>query len=289
VDVEPDTLNMDPRALEAAITPATRAVIPVHFGGLPVDLDAISAIARQHGLILIEDAAHAIGAEYKGQMIGSIGDFTCFSFYPNKNMTTGEGGAVTTSREEFVETLKVMRLHGLSADAWRRFASKRLILSEAISPGFKYNMTDLQASLGIHQLRRLPEFLARREQIADYYDEVLTDDLGVRRQYRPNPIHGTRHALHLYVLMLDLAAFRASRNEIVEALLAENIGAAIHYRALHSQPFYERTYGYQLSDFPVAGQVGESILTIPCSPGMSDDDTDSVVRGVKKILNYYRK
>ena len=289
VDVEPDTLNMDPRALEAAITPATRAVIPVHFGGLPVDLDAISAIARQHGLILIEDAAHAIGAEYKGRMIGSFGDFTCFSFYPNKNMTTGEGGAVTTSREEFVETLKVMRLHGLSADAWRRFASKRLILSEAISPGFKYNMTDLQASLGIHQLRRLPEFLSRREQIADYYDEVLTDDLGVRRQYRPNPIHGTRHALHLYVLMLDLAAFRASRNEIVEALLAENIGAAIHYRALHSQPFYERTYGYELSDFPVAGQVGESILTIPCSPGMSDDDTDSVVRGVKKILNYYRK
>jgi len=289
VDVEPDTLNMDPRALEAAITPATRAVIPVHFGGLPVDLDAISAIARQHGLLLIEDAAHAIGAEYKGQMIGSIGDFTCFSFYPNKNMTTGEGGAVTTSREEYVETLKVMRLHGLSADAWRRFASKRLILSEAISPGFKYNMTDLQASLGIHQLRRLPEFLSRREQIADYYDEVLTDDLGVRRQYRPNPIHGTRHALHLYVLMLDLAAFRASRNEIVEALLAENIGAAIHYRALHSQPFYERTYGYELSDFPVAGQVGESILTIPCSPGMSDDDTDSVVRGVKKILNYYRK
>jgi dTDP-4-amino-4,6-dideoxygalactose transaminase len=289
VDVDPDTLNMDPLALEAAITPATRAVIPVHFGGLPVDLDPISELCRDNNLILIEDAAHAIGAEYKGRMIGSFGDFTCFSFYPNKNMTTGEGGAVTTSREEFVETLKVMRLHGLSADAWRRFASKRLILSEAISPGFKYNMTDIQASLGIHQLRRLPEFLNRREEIADYYDGAISDSWGVRRQYRPDPKLGTRHALHLYVLVLDLNAFSVSRNEVVEALLAENIGAAIHYRALHMQPFYERTYGYELEDFPIAGEIGESILTIPCSPGMSNDDADTVVRGLKKVLNYYRR
>ena len=289
VDVDAHTLNIDPLALEAALTSRTRAVIPVHFGGLPCDMDAISAICRDNNLILIEDAAHAIGAEYKGQMIGSIGDFTCFSFYPNKNMTTGEGGAVTTSREEFVETLKVMRLHGLSADAWRRFASKRLILSEAISPGFKYNMTDLQASLGIHQLRRLPEFLLRREEIADYYDSVIPDSWGVTRQFRPDPSLGTRHALHLYVLMLDLKAFSVSRNEIVEALLAENIGAAIHYRALHAQPFYERTYGYALADFPIAGDIGESILTIPCSPGMSDDDAETVVRGVHKVLSYYRR
>jgi dTDP-4-amino-4,6-dideoxygalactose transaminase len=289
VDVDPHTLNMDPMALEAALTPATRAVIPVHFGGLPCDMDAISAICRDNNLILIEDAAHAIGAEYNGRMIGSIGDLTCFSFYPNKNMTTGEGGAIATSRDEYVETLKVMRLHGLSADAWRRFASKRLILSEAISPGFKYNMTDLQASLGIHQLRRLPEFLLRREEIADYYDAAIPDSWGVTRQFRPDPSLGTRHALHLYVLMLDPNAFTVGRNEIVEALLAENIGAAIHYRALHAQPFYERTYGYELADFPIAGDIGESILTIPCSPGMSDDDAETVVRGLQKILNYYRR
>lgn len=289
VDVDPHTLNMDPIELAAALTPATRAVIPVHFGGLPCDMDAISAICRDNNLMLIEDAAHAIGAEYKGKMIGSIGDFTCFSFYPNKNMTTGEGGAVTTSREEFVETLKVMRLHGLSADAWRRFASKRLILSEAISPGFKYNMTDIQASLGIHQLRRLPEFLLRREAIADFYDSTISESWGLRRQYRPDPASGTRHALHLYVLLLDLKAFTVGRNEIVEALLAENIGAAIHYKALHGQPFYERTYGYELNDFPIAGEIGESILTIPCSPGMSDDDAHTVVRGLRKILNYYRR
>jgi dTDP-4-amino-4,6-dideoxygalactose transaminase len=289
VDVDPNTLNIDPVALAAAITPATKAVIPVHFGGLPCDMDAITAICRDNNLILIEDAAHAIGAVYKGQMVGSIGDFTCFSFYPNKNMTTGEGGAITTNREEFVETLKVMRLHGLSADAWRRFASKRLILSEAISPGFKYNMTDLQASLGIHQLRRLPEFLNRREQIADFYDEAISDDLGLRRQYRPDPASGTRHALHLYVLMLDLNAFSVNRNEMVEALLAENIGAAIHYRALHAQPFYREQYGYQMSDFPIAGDIGETILTIPCSPGMSDDDADTVVSGLKKVLTYYRR
>jgi dTDP-4-amino-4,6-dideoxygalactose transaminase len=289
VDVDPNTLNIDPVALAAAITPATKAVIPVHFGGLPCDMDAITAICRDNNLILIEDAAHAIGAVYKGRMVGSIGDFTCFSFYPNKNMTTGEGGAITTNREEFVETLKVMRLHGLSADAWRRFASKRLILSEAISPGFKYNMTDLQASLGIHQLRRLPEFLNRREQIADFYDEAISEDLGLRRQYRPDPASGTRHALHLYVLLLDLKAFSVSRNEVVEALLAENIGAAIHYRALHAQPFYRDRYGYDMSDFPVAGDIGETILTIPCSPGMSDDDADTVVHGLKKVLNYYRR
>ena len=289
VDVDPYTLNLDPMALEAALTSATRAVIPVHFGGLPCDMDAISAFCRDNDLILIEDAAHAIGAEYKGQMIGSLGDFTCFSFYPNKNMTTGEGGAVTTNREEFVETLKVMRLHGLSADAWRRFASKRLILSEAISPGFKYNMTDLQASLGIHQLRRLPQFLSRREEIADYYDTAIPESWGVRKQYRPDPALGTRHALHLYVLILEQGAFSVSRNEIVEALLAENIGAAIHYRALHAQPFYQQTYGYELADFPTAGDLGENILTIPCSPGMTDDDAETVVRGVRKILDYYRR
>jgi dTDP-4-amino-4,6-dideoxygalactose transaminase len=289
VDVDPRTLNIDTAALAAAITPRTRAVIPVHFGGLPCDMDEITAICRERGIIIIEDAAHAIGAEYDGRMIGSISDFTCFSFYPNKNMTTGEGGAVCTDRDEFVERLKVLRLHGLSADAWRRFASKRLILSEAVVPGFKYNMTDLQAALGIHQLRRLPEFLARREELARYFDDTISDEWGLRRQFRPALGSGSRHALHLYVLVLDLAAFKVSRNEIVEALLAENLGAAIHYRALHMQPFYEKTYGFKASDFPVASEVGESILTIPCSPGMSDEDAESVVMGVQKVLGAYRR
>ena len=289
VDVDPRTLNIDTAALEAAITPATRAVIPVHFGGLPCDMDEITQIARHHGIIVIEDAAHAIGAEYRGRMIGSISDFTCFSFYPNKNMTTGEGGAVCTDREEFVERLKVLRLHGLSADAWRRFASKRLILSEAVVPGYKYNMTDLQAALGIHQLRRLPEFLERREQIAAFYDDAISDAWGLRRQFRPLVGSGSRHALHLYVLMLDMAEFRVSRNEIVEALLAENIGAAIHYRALHMQPFYANKYDFKPSDYPVAAEIGESILTLPCSPGMSDMDAESVVVAVDKVLSAYRR
>ncbi len=289
VDVDPHTLNLDASALEAAITPATRAIMPVHFGGLPCEMAEISAIARDHNLLIIEDAAHAIGARYRGQMVGSIGDFTCFSFYPNKNITTGEGGAVSTSRDEFVERLKVLRLHGLSADAWQRFASKHLILSEAVTPGFKYNLTDLEASLGLHQLRRLPEFLRRRQQIAAFYDEAISDDWGVRRQFRPALGADTTHALHLYVLILDESAFRVSRNQIVEALLAENIGAAIHYRALHVQPYYAQRYGYQPDDFPVAARVGESILTIPCSPGMSDEDADSVARGVCKVLSAYRR
>jgi dTDP-4-amino-4,6-dideoxygalactose transaminase len=289
VDIDPVTLNMDPAALEAAFTPATRAVIPVHFGGLPCAMDEIGAICRERGAWVIEDAAHAIGAEYRGRMIGSISDFTCFSFYPNKNMTTGEGGAIATNHADRVEQLKVLRLHGLSADAWRRFASKRLILSEAVVPGYKYNMTDLQASLGIHQLRRLPEFMLRRERLADFYDEVIPDEWGVRRQYRPIVGTGNRHALHLYVLILDEDAFSASRNQIVEALLAENIGAAIHYRGVHVQPYYEREYGYRAEDFPVAASIGDRILTIPLSPGMSDADADSVVFGVRKVLDHYRR
>jgi dTDP-4-amino-4,6-dideoxygalactose transaminase len=289
VDVDPHTLNIDPAAIEAAITPATRALMPVHFGGLPCDMDAIAAIARKHDLLIIEDAAHAIGARYHGQMVGSIGDFTCFSFYPNKNMTTGEGGAVCTNHDESVESLKVLRLHGLSADAWRRYASKRLIISEAISPGFKYNMTDLQASLGIHQLARLPEFQRRREEIAAFYDDAILDEWGLRRQYRPALDSASSHALHLYVLILDPDAFSVGRNQIVDALLAENIGAAIHYRALHTEPFFAKQYGHRPSDMPVAAEIGDNILTIPCSPGMSDEDAESVVRGLRKVLNHYRR
>jgi dTDP-4-amino-4,6-dideoxygalactose transaminase len=204
-------------------------------------------------------------------------------------MTTGEGGAVATNHDDLVEQLQVLRLHGLSADAWRRFATKRLILSHAIMPGFKYNMTDLQASLGLHQLRRLPELQARRQQIAAYYDEAIRDEWGLRRQYRPALDDDTSHALHLYVLILDPTAFRVDRNEIVEALLAENIGAAIHYRALHTEPYYADRYGYQPADYPVANAIGENILTIPCSPGMSDEDAESVVRGVRKVLSFYRR
>lgn len=288
VDIDPVTLNMDPARVEAAITPRTKAIIPVHFGGLPCDMDQIMEVANRHGLVVIEDAAHAVGARYRGRKVGSIGHLTSFSFYPNKNLTTGEGGMVTTDNDHWAEKLRVYRLHGLSGDAWKRFTSRRLILSQSIVPGYKYNMTDLQASLGLHQLQKLERFLEVREQYAKLYDQAFSHLPGVRLQPRPTT-DGTRHGLHLYVLILDTDQLTVSRDEVINALLAENIGAALHYRALHTHPFYREKYGYKPEDYPHAYQVGESILSLPLTPGMSAADLQDVIDGVEKVLGFYRR
>lgn len=288
VDIDRTTLNIDPVRIEAAITPRTRAIIPVHFGGLPCDMDPIIDIADRHDLIVIEDAAHAVGTRYRGRMIGSIGHLTNFSFYPNKNLTTIEGGAITTNDESWVEKLQIYRMHGLSRDAWKRYSSRRLMLSQAVLPGFKYNMTDVQASLGIHQLRKLEGFLEVREQYASLYDKAFAQLPGVTLQPRPIA-HGTRHGLHLYVLILDPGQFTVGRNEIIDALLAENIGAALHYRALHAHPYYREKYGYKPEDYPDAYQIGERILTLPLTPCMTNRDVRDVIRAVEKVLNYYRR
>ncbi|MCG3209393.1 MAG: UDP-4-amino-4-deoxy-L-arabinose--oxoglutarate aminotransferase [Anaerolineae bacterium] len=286
VDIDPISLNIDPAQIKAAITPRTRAIIPVHFGGLPCDLDVIVEIANQAGLIVIEDAAHAVGTRYNNRMIGSIGHLTNFSFYPNKNLTTVEGGMITTNNETWANKLQVYRLHGLSRDAWKRYSSHRLMLSHAILPGYKYNMTDVQASLGLHQLRKLERFLEVREQYASRYDEAFARFPGVTLQPRPiTP--GMRHGLHLYVLILDPAHFSIDRNEIINALLAENIGAALHYRALHTHPYYQEKYGYKPEDFPHAYQVGERILSLPLTPAMTDADVQNVIQAVEKVLTYY--
>lgn len=288
VDIDPATLNIDPAKIEAAITARTKALLPVHFGGLPCDLDRILEIANRHHLIVVEDAAHAAGARYRGKLIGAIGHMTNFSFYPNKNLTTGEGGMVTTDDESWVEKLQVYRLHGLSRDAWKRFSSRRLMLSQAVLPGYKYNMTDLQSSLGIHQLRKLERFLEVREQYAQLYDQVFGKLPGVRLQPRPTA-DGMRHGLHLYVLILDTDQFTASRNEIIDALLAENIGAALHYRALHTHPYYQEKYGYRPEEYPHAYHIGESILSLPLTPGMSQADLEDVISAVEKVLSYYHR
>jgi dTDP-4-amino-4,6-dideoxygalactose transaminase len=286
-DIDPVTLNIDPRNIEKAITPRTKAVIPVHYGGLPCDMDAIMALAHEHSLVVIEDAAHAVGGRYRGRMIGSLGNLTCFSFYANKNLTTAEGGMVTTDSEELAEQIEIYRLHGLSKHAWQRYSSRKLLLSDALYPGYKYNMPDLVASLGIPQLRKVEDFLATRECYARVYDQAFASLPGVRLQFRPNDGE-TRHALHLYVLILDLAQFRVARNDILNALLAENIGAALHYRALHTHPFYRDTYGYAFEDFPVAAEVGESILSLPLTPCMSEKDVQDVIEGITKVLGAYR-
>lgn len=287
-DINPVTLNIDPKAIERAITPRTRAIMPVHFGGLPCEMDEIMALAKDHQLAIVEDAAHAVGTRYHGKMIGSLGNIACFSFYANKNLTTGEGGMVTTDDEALAEKIEVYRLHGLSRHAWQRYTSRRLLLSDALVPGYKYNMPDLMASLGIHQLRKQEAFLSIRERYATIYDQAFCNLPGVRLQPRPQGGQD-RHALHLYVLILDLAQFRVSRNDIIDALLAENIGAALHYRAVHTHPYYCETYGYRPEDFPIAASVGESILSLPLTPGMTEADVQDVITAVNKVLDAYRR
>ena len=284
VDIDPDALNIDPRRIEEAVTSRTRAILPVHFGGLPCDLDAIDAAACRYGLRVVEDAAHAIGAQHRGRKIGNRGTLTSFSFYANKNMTTGEGGMITTDDDRLAEQIEIYRLHGLSTDAWRRYSAKELIGSEVVAAGFKYNMTDLQASLGLHQLNKIERFLQRREEIAQQYDEAFSDLPEARLQVRPSPGGATRHALHLYLLQLNLDRLTDDRDAIVRALRAENIGAAVHYRALHLHPYYAAALPYRPGDFPVAERVSESVLSLPISPAMTDEDVRDVIRAVENVL-----
>lgn len=287
-DIDPVTLNIDPANVERAITPRTRAIMPVHFGGLAADMDALEDLAEKHNLAVIEDAAHATGTRYRGRLIGAnTGTLACFSFYANKNLTTAEGGMITTEDNDLADKIAVYRLHGLSKHAWQRYSSRTLLLSDAIYPGYKYNMPDLAAALGIHQLAKQERFLAIRESHARVYDQAFSQLPGVRLQLRPTD-PADRHALHLYVIVLDLKQFRVSRNRIIEALLAENIGAALHYRALHTHPYYQETYRYRPEDYPVAYNVGESILSLPLTPGMTDGDLNSVIEGVDKVLGAYR-
>jgi dTDP-4-amino-4,6-dideoxygalactose transaminase len=296
-DIDPATLCIDPLEIEKAIGPRTKAIIPVHYGGMPCDLDAIHDLARAHNLLVIEDAAHAIGAKYKGRMIGSISSLTNFSFYANKNLSTAEGGMVTTDDPALEEKLRVYHLHGLSRDAWKRYHTKEFSASEVVVPGYKYNMTDLQASLGIHQLRKQEQFIARREALAVLYDRALSELGGPVRIVPRPPYDGggigkegrSRHVLHLYVLLLDLARLKVSRNRVLSALLAENIGVSMHFTPLHMHPYYRDKYGYRPGDFPVACRVGESVISLPLVPQMTEKDAEDVVEGVRKVLSAYRK
>ena len=286
VDVDPVTLNMNPSLLEGAITSKTRAIIPVHLGGLACELDMIQNIANRHGLAVVEDAAHAIGTRYRGRMIGSLSTLTVFSFYANKNLTTAEGGMVTTSDERLAEKLRILRLHGLTQDAWARFKDKKLVPSEILLPGYKCNMSDLAAALGIHQLRRQEKFLEVRERYAGEYDRAFRR-LPFRWQPRPQDLDKNRHALHLYFLLLEASSWSAHRNQVLEALRAENIGATVHYAPVHEHQFYRQKYGYSPEDFPAAHDVAERILTLPLSPSMSPQDVEDVIAAVHKVARAY--
>ena len=279
-DCRRDTMNIDPAAVEAAVTPRTKAIIPVHFAGRPVDMEAILAIAKRHGLLVIEDAAHAIESATRGRKVGSIGDLTCFSFYVTKNMTTGEGGMVTTDNPELAARIKSYGLHGMSADAWSRFSDKGFKHYDVVFAGFKYNLTDLAASLGLAQLPRLAEWLERRNAVWARYDAAFAD-LPVTRPAPAEP--DTVHARHLYTLLVDDDA-RVTRDGFLEEMQRRRIGTGVHYRALHVHPYYRDRWGYKPGDFPNAHAIGERTVSLPLSPKLDDSDVDRVIRAVHEIV-----
>lgn len=286
VDIDEDTYNIDPAKIEAVISDKTKAIIPVHYAGHPCDMDKIIKIAKEYNLVVIEDAAHAVGAIYKNKKVGTIGDLTCFSFYAIKNMTTAEGGMVTTDSDELTEKIRVLSLHGISKDAWKRYSAKGSWYYEILSPGYKYNMSDIQASLGMHQLNKLERFIKRRAEIAMIYTEAFRD---IPEIIAPHMEENVRHAWHLYPIRIDTDLLRIDRAKFIEALKAENIGTSVHFIPVHLHPYYKDRFGFKRGDFPYAEYVYDQIISLPLFPKMTDKDAEDVIVAIKKIVEYYGK
>ncbi len=287
IDIDPATLNMDLNQLEDAITAKTRVILPVHFAGLPVDLDVLYNIADIHGLRVIEDAAHAIGTEYKGKKIGSFGDTQVFSFHPNKNMTTGEGGCVVTQDEELAKKISLLRFHGMDREAWNRFGKNGNQHYEIVVPGFKYNMMDIQAALGLHQLVELDSFIERRTELAKRYQEALSDWL--QWSLPQNPAFEHKHAWHLYTPLLNELPAKMHRDEFMQKMKEKNIGTGLHYRAAHLYPYYREKFGFMPGDFPHAESAGERIVSLPLFPSMTDAEHDRVLDVMYSIFDSQTK
>ncbi len=294
VDVEPDTLNIDPAQVERAIARGDgkiKAILPVHLYGHPCEMDAILHIAREHELAIVEDAAHALPARYKGRLVGSLPvacdlrRATCFSFYATKNLTTAEGGMLTGS-PDFIEEARIWSLHGMSRDAWKRYSAEGSWYYEVIRPGFKYNMTDIQAAIGLHQLRKLPQFQARRREIVRRYNEAFSqfEELQIPPE-RPE----VEHAWHIYVIRLHLSRLHISRDQFIEELRARNIGTSVHFIPIHLHPYYREKYGYRPEDFPVAWREYQRIISLPLYPRMSDQDVEDVIEAVIDVVKKHRK
>jgi len=286
VDVDPVSCNLDPAQLEKHITPRTRAIIVVHIAGLPAEMDDILAIAQAHHLPIIEDAAHAFPASYRGRSVGSIGDMTAFSFYATKTLTTGDGGMLTTANADYAERAALMALHGITRDAWKRYAFGGSWYYEIVAAGYKYNMTDIAASLGLHQLARCQWLLQRRQEIARRYTEAFA--LVPEVETPPNPAHVV-HAWHLYILRLRLERLTLTRNVFIQALTEAQIGTSVHFIPLHIQPFFRDTYHLAAGDFPVALDAYQRAVSLPIYPGMTDEDVDDVIAAVEHIIETHKK
>ncbi|MBU0898244.1 MAG: DegT/DnrJ/EryC1/StrS family aminotransferase [Nanoarchaeota archaeon] len=282
-DVTRDTYNIDPDKIEEKITDKTKAIMPMHHSGHSADMDRILEIAQKHNLSVIEDAAHGVGSEYKGKKIGSISDATCFSFYATKTMTTGEGGMITTNNEELANKLRTLRLHGISSDAWKRYSDKGSWYYEVMDAGFKANMTDMQAALGLHQLKKLDGFIETRQKNAELYTKLLSDVPGIKT---PTVKDDIKHSWYIYTILID--GLKINRDEVIKALRAENIGTSVHFIPLHLQPFFQKTYGYQKGDFPNAEYVYDRMISLPFFSHMTEKDIEDACSAIKRIVNYYK-
>lgn len=283
IDIDPQTLNMDLNLLQDAITDRTRVIMPVHFAGLPVDMDPLYAIAEHYGLRVLEDCAHAMGSEYKGKRLGSFGDTQVFSFHPNKNMTTGEGGCVVTRDQQLADQIARLRFHGIDRQSWNRYGKGGNQDYEIVLPGFKYNMMDIQAAIGIHQLKELHGFIERRNELADRYHEALSDWKQWTLPIRPDFDH--LHSWHIFTPLINEDIARIDRNQFMQAMKERNVGTGLHYRAVHLYPFYRQEHGFNLGDFPHAEDVCERIVSLPLYPNMTDADHDRVLDVMYSVFN----
>jgi dTDP-4-amino-4,6-dideoxygalactose transaminase len=285
-DCDRGTFNVTAASVAAAITPRTRAVVPVHFAGLPCPMDGIMGVIGDAQIRVVEDCAHCIEGTIGGRHAGTFGDFGAFSFYPTKNVTSIEGGMIVTGDAEAAERMRISRLHGLSRDAWKRFGGEGYRHYQAETLGYKYNMTDVQAAVGIHQLHRVARNLELRERIWRRYDEA----------FRPLPAalpappgDGVRHARHLYTLLLDLDRLRVSRDTVLEAIQKEGIGVGVHYIAVPLHPYYRDRFGFREGMFPNAEYVSARTLSVPLTPYLDDQDVEDVITAVTKVLLYYSR
>lgn len=279
-DVEEDTLNLDPASVARVLTGRTRAILPVHYGGHPADMDGLGRLAADRNLVVIEDAAHALGAAYRGRPAGTLGDMGCFSFYVTKNITTGEGGALVTDDPARADRARLLSLHGMDRDAWKRYTEAGSWFYEVVAPGFKYNMTDLAAALGICQLRRLEAFNRRRRELCALYDARLGDCPAVRL---PAVRDDVESAYHLYPVRLDLDRLTIDRARFMEALKAENIGASVHFVPVPMHPFYRDRFGFTPGMFPVTEAAYAGLVSLPLYPAMDDADVEDAAAAVLKI------
>jgi len=284
-DIDKETNNVAPESVEKNLTERTKAIIPVHYAGHPCEMEEIERIAKEHNLLIIEDAAHALAASYKNRTIGTLGDATCFSFYATKNITTGEGGMLTTNDEQLAETTRMLSLHGINKDAWKRYSSGGSWYYEVLYPGYKYNMTDIQAAIGMHQLKKLPQMQKRREEIAQSYNDAFrnTDQI-ITPTSRPY----VRHAWHLYAIQVNVDMLKADRNTVIDALKAKNIGTSVHFIPVHLHPYYRSQYGYKRGDFPNAEHFFDREISLPLYPRMTDDDVEDVITAVKHVIDDYK-